>query len=566
MSALDQGFDLEEVVRVLVSIGIEESCARDQFAALPGDAARLREVGALAVESDAGLLLSADVPLPAALFELVDGLRQAGLPVSIRETRSGALALVFKGSRPTAHELQLDPAATHHDLLRALANVVPRTHQLWLAIDYDGAGAVPVVILDRGTQVALSAAVGDGGFERAFVRAAGDTTLVHFNVHEAALPEPDFAQRFGQHPPEAEPATSLDAAYERVRSYDPRVAWPAESRRPPGDHFLEYCNALAAQPLAGCLAASDDSAWADLLYRFALATLVGASCDVLAARRNPGRSAQGLLGFGQLTWAYFIFDALDASEEAKRAGALLGNSWVRSQERGSVYARQRAYYDLALYLHTSPRQIVTRTGEGSTQRGSSLARLAELIALLDAQAWKDPENVRAALAVHTEPLGDQLTHQPLYHAWPAPLYALARRAGALGDLPRDNPFLARPLNVSQVDAQHPHVVRFKEQLAGFDALDPERLPPLLDPLPVIVDVQITAVNDSEAHGRTLLTAHDEAEHHVVAPIAGREIKTGEIWLIEVQGARPSAMQAHYDDLGEVSVAIALPTGEWLSKV
>jgi hypothetical protein len=553
VSALDQTIDLEEVIRVLVSVGIEEACARDQFAAVTDDAGRLAEVGALAVESDAGLLLSADISLPAVLFELVDGLRQAGLAVSVGTSADGVLMLVFKGAHPCAYELHFDAQATADDLVRALANVVPRTHQLLLAIDYERTDALPVVILDRGSYVWFSAAVGDGALERVFARAAGDSSSVQLKPSDATPREPDFVERFAWHAPDAESTTSVEAAFERVRAYDPRVPWPVESRRPPGDDFYEFCNALATESLVSCLASGDDAAWANLLYRFALATLVGANCDVLAARRNPGRSAQGILGFGQLTWAWFVFDALGAVDEARRVGTLLDNPWVHGQERGNVAARQRAYYDLALYL---------RTGT----RGPAVARLAELAALVDRAAWQDPETLRAALAVHTEPLGDQLTHHPLYHVWPAPLYALARRAGALDTLPADNPFLARPLGMSAVHRDHPVVVRLSEQLAGFDALDPEHLPPLLDPLPVIVDVQITEVDDADAHGRTLLAAHDDAEHHVVAPHAGRDMQPGEIWLLEIQGARPSSARAHYADLGDVSVAIALPTGEWLSKV
>ena len=224
-------------------------------------------------------------------------------------------------------------------------------------------------------------------------------------------------------------------------------------------------------------------------------------------------------------------------------------------EQGSVAARQRAYYDLALNLR-------------SGKRGPSLARLSELSALSSREAWQDPAAVRAALAVHTEPQADQLTHHPLYHVWPAPLYALARRAGALDLLPSDIAFTARPLELDAVDMADPIVTRLKRQLAGFAALDPEALPALLDPLPVIVDVEITAVDahlDGDAHGHTLLRARDTAEHRVVAPHGGRTMQPGEIWLLEIPGARPTSARVHYDDLGEVTTAIALPTGEWLNK-
>jgi hypothetical protein len=552
VTAQDQAIDLEEVIRVLVSVGIEESCARDQFADLDDDAARLAEVGALVVESDAGLLLPCDMPVPAALFELVDGLRQAGLPVSLADSARGPLAVAFHGARPVAYELQIGPTATTRTLLSAVASIVPRTHQVLLAVDYHNPDALPIVILDRGSYVWFSAALGDGALERVLVRAAGEVTGIEISICETGLREPDFVQRFALHRPEAAGGTALQDAFERVRGYDPRVAWPSERSRPPGDDFYAFCTALAGAPLAQCLAAGDDRSWATLLYRFALATLVGAHSDLLAARSNPGRSAQGLLGFGQLTWAWFIFEALGAAHEAEQVGELLDEPWVRSQERGSVAARQRAYYDLALHL---------RTGK----RGACLARLAELSTMRSRELWQDAAAVRAALDVHSEPHADQLTHHPLYYVWPATLYALARRADALDLLPLDNPFLARPLHVSAVDFADPMLVRLKEQLSGCSALDPEALPALLDPLPVIVDVQITAVDDVEAHGHTLLRAHDAAEHRVVAPRNGRPMQPGEIWLLEIDGSRPSSARAHFDDLGDVSCAIALPTGAWLEK-
>ena len=553
MSAQDQTIDLEEVIRVLVSVGIDESCARDQFAAVPSDGSQLAEVAALAVESDAGVLLPLDVPVPVALFELVDGLRQAGLAIRLATSTSDTEVLVLEVGQPGAYEVQIDAQATPHDLLRALASIVPRTHQMLVAVEYERSDCIPILILDRGSYVWFSAAVGDGALDRVFARAAGETESVRFVPCTLALREPDFAERFAAYAPRAEPTLSLDAAFAPVRAYDPRVAWPVDSRRPPGEDFHAFCEVLANQELGACLQGGDAPAWANLLYRFALATLVGASCDMLAARRNPGRSAQRILGFGQLTWAWFIFAALDARDEAARAGALLDNPWVKGQERGGVAVRQRAYYDLALFM---------RTGK----RGPTMQRLPELLSLSDKSAFEDAAKLRAALCVHTESRADQFTHRALYHVWPAPLYALARRAGALDLLPSDNPFLSRPLSMNTVHLDHPIVVRLREQLAGFDALDPERLPALLDPLPVIVDVEITGVEGDDAHGRTLLSAFDDAEHHVVAPCAGRNIRPGEIWLLEVQSARPSSARAHYADLGDVDVTIALPTGQWLNKV
>jgi hypothetical protein len=549
----DQSIDLEEVIRVLVSMGIEEGRARAQFSASESDRDRLAEAAALAMESEAALVISDDMPLPVALFELVDGLRQAGLAVSVSTSSNGQYALAFAGARPIAYELHFDAAAKPKDLVQAVAYAVPRTHQLLLAVEYEQPDVVPIVILDRGSYMWFSAAVGDGALDRVFARAAASGERVRLKICEDGLRPPDFAARFRAHQPDVEAAQSVEAAFARLETYDPRVAWPIDRDRPPGDDFYDFCNALAAQPLVNCLANEDSRPLANLLYQFALATLVGAHCDLLAARRNPGRSVQGILGLGQLTWSYFIFEALDAGPEAQRAGRLLDDPWVRTQERGMVAARQRAYCDLAANLRHGARSL-------------ALGRLDELLGLRTREGWQDAEAVRAAVSVQSEPLGDQLTHHPLYHVWPAPLYALARRAFALDLLPRDNPFLARPLSFDEVDQQQPMVLRMHQQLAGFDALDPAHLPPVLDPLPVIVDVQITAVDAENAHGHTLLCAFDDAEHRVVAPHAGRGMQPGEVWLLEVQGSRPDSARAHYDDLGDVSCAIALPTGEWLDKV
>jgi hypothetical protein len=372
------------------------------------------------------------------------------------------------------------------------------------------------------------------------------------------LLQPDFNQRFRARLPEQGSSAAVDAVWARVKGYDARIAWPDGQRRPPGDDLFELTSALAGDPLAralgngGPLDTRDDKALANVLYRFALVTTLGASWDVLAARQNPGMSAQGVLGFGQLTWSWFIFTALGCVPEADRTGRLLDGDWVRAQERANLAVRQRAWFDLAAFV---------RMGK----RGLALGKLRELLPLVQRASWHSPERVAAALAVHTEPRGDQLTHQPLYQVWPAPLYALARRASALDLLPSDNPFLSRVLDTSMIDRNHEQVLWLNAQLARFDAMDESRLPPLLDPLPVIVDVRITEVDARVAHGRTMLAAREEAEHHVIAPHGGRDMKPGEIWLFEVQGSQQKRARARYDDLGEVSFQIALPTGEWLSR-
>jgi hypothetical protein len=316
------------------------------------------------------------------------------------------------------------------------------------------------------------------------------------------------------------------------------VAWPAARKRPPGDDFFQFCAGLADGSLARAFTEHDDRGLADLLYRFALATCVGAHYDVAAARQNPGMSASGVLGLGQLSWAWFIFEALGAGEDAAISGRLLDNEWVRAQERRNQTLRQRAYYDLGAFL---------RTGV----RGPALGRVFPLLPLTERAGWHEASQLEAALATHSEITGDQLTHHPLYYLWPASLYALARRA--------------RPLELRSVDLNHEVVLRLKEQLLRFGLLDEGRMAPLLDPLPVIVDVKITEVDDQTARGVTMLAAREEAEHHISAPRAGRDMHPGEVWLFEVQGAKASQAQASFADLGEVSYNIAVPTGQWLER-
>jgi hypothetical protein len=366
------------------------------------------------------------------------------------------------------------------------------------------------------------------------------------------MPRPDLEERYRSHPPQLNAASDLDAAIERVKRYDPRVPWPADREKPPGEDFAQLCDALSGAPLAQCLASRDASPLAQLLYRFALVTTVGAQCELLAARRNPGAHAQAVLGRGHLIWAFFVFAALGADADAERVAKLLAEPWVRAQERGRHASRQRAYYDLVQFLR-------------SETHGTCLLRLSELLPLRQRPGWR-ASGVAAAVAVHCEPLGEQLTHHPLFHVWPAPLYALAREAGALDLLPKDNPFLAQPLALSHVDLSDALIVRLQEQLAAFEALDPGQLLPVLDPLPVIVDVEITRVDGDDVHGHTLLSANDEAEHQVVAPRAGHDMSPGEVWLLEVQAARPDTLEQHFDDLGDVRCTIAVPTGQWLEKV
>jgi hypothetical protein len=408
-------------------------------------------------------------------------------------------------------------------------------------------------VLERGTFVELRAAIGDGGLEKKFERVSGEPKGVKLVPVEQPLAPIDAAKRFGTRLAELEGRERpSDGVFERLSSYDPRVAWPSDRKRPPGDDFFQFCAGLANGSLARAITTHDDSGLANLLYRFALATFVGAHYDVAAARENPGMSAQGVLGFGQLTWAWFIFEALGAKELAASSGKLLDMEWVRTQERSNVALRQRAYYDLGAFL---------RNGT----RGPALGRLFPLVALTERSAWLNPATFDAALATHSETTADQLTQHPLYYLWPAPLYALARRAAAVDMLPRDNPFLNRPLELRAVDLQDELVQRLHEQLQRFEQLDEAKLAPLLDPLPVIIDVRITEVDEHNASGRTMLAAEEDAEHRVTAPHAGRSMRPGEVWLFEVQGARATTKQASFDDLGDVSVHVAVPTGQWLQR-
>jgi hypothetical protein len=561
VALVELAMDLEEVVKNLVQLGLDEAYVRNQFAGLPDAASWLDEVAALIAESEAALVLGLDAALPVVLFELVDALRQVGAKASCGLTTDGTLAINLQtGPKAQTFAVQIEPGADVLSLVRAVVAVLPRAQQVLVPVNAGNearpaapSGVLTLIVLERGTFVALRAAVGDGGLERRFERIGGEPKGVKLTPIDQPLAPIDASKRYATRLGELEgKERSSEGVFERLSAYDPRIAWPSDRKRPPGDDFFEFCAGLANGSLARAVSTRDDAALANLLYRFALATLVGAHYDVAAARLNPGMSAQGLLGFGQLSWAWFIFEALGATDEAASGGKLLDSEWVRSQERGNVALRQRAYYDLGAFL---------RTGA----RGPALGRLYPLVALAERSAWLNSVVFEAALATHSEATADQLTHHPLYYLWPAPLYALARRASALDILPRDNPFLNRQLDLSSVDLRHEIVLRLKEQLKRFGQLDEAKFAPLLDPLPVIIDVWITEVDEHNAHGRTMLAERDDAEHRVTAPHAGRSMQPGEVWLFEVQGARATTKQVSFDDLGDVSFHVAVPTGQWLER-
>lgn len=551
--------DLEEVVRLLVQLGLDEAYVRNQFSGSPDPSSWLDETAALIAESEASLVLGSEGALPVVLFELIDALRQVGAKASCGRTADGALAINFQnGAKSQTHKVELSSSADVLSLVRAVAAVLPRAQQVLVPVSagddlYAMSGIVTLIVLERGTFVELRAAIGDGGLEKKFERVSGEPRGVKLVPVDQPLAPIDATKRYTARLSELEGRERpSDGVFERLSTYDPRVAWPSDRKRPPGDDFFQFCAGLANGTLARAITNRDDAALANLLYRFALATLVGAHYDVAAARENPGMSAQGVLGFGQLTWAWFIFEALGAKELAANSGKLLDTDWVRTQERSNVALRQRAYYDLGAFL---------RTGA----RGPALGRLYPLVALTERSAWLNPATFDAALATHSEMTADQLTHHPLYYLWPAPLYALARRAETLDMLPRDNPFLSRALELQAVDLQDDLVQRLDAQLQRFAELDAAKLAPLLDPLPVIIDVTITEVDEHNATGRTMLAERDDAEHRVTAPHSGRSMRPGEVWLFEVQGARATTKQTSFDDLGDVSVHVAVPTGQWLQR-
>jgi hypothetical protein len=544
--------EIDEIVKVLAALGIDETTARDELALAEDSTALAREVAALTVESEAGLLVPVDVELDTALFEVVDALRQAGVQASLGQV-PGAPAVVLAGSPRRVHEVRWEDGATPQSLVAAIGGIVPSTHVLLHARDYDAGDALALVVLDRASHLWLRAAVGGDALDAALPTPSPGTGVVVGDGSSERLLSPDFAQRFQARVGDAGAGPTVEEVWSRICTLDARVPWPAGHPRPPGDDLYELTCALGREPLARALGSGDPAALANVLYRFALITSVGGHWDLLAARYNPGMSAQGLLGFGQLVWSWFILDALGAKEDAAAVARLLEHEWVRTQERGLVSARQRAWYDLGALMR-------------GRARAPAVGRVRELLPLLQREGWQDPVLVAAALEVHTEPRGDQLTHQAMCYPWPAPLYALARRAGAIDLLAPSNPFLSRPLTMDVVDLQHEQVAWAKLQLSRFAMMEVSRLPALLDPLPVIVDAKITKVEGGEAHGHTMLCSHEDVEHHVVAPIGDKPVRVGETWLLEVTAARRSQVRRHYDDLGDVVSQVALPTGEWVRRV
>ncbi|HEX2675702.1 MAG TPA: hypothetical protein VHM19_03665, partial [Polyangiales bacterium] len=243
--------DLDETIKVLVTLGVDELLARDQLEAAPEDE-RVQETAALVAESEAGVLLASGEELEATLFELVDALRQAGVAVALHQTASSPAIVIGEADRHV-YEVQIEPGAEARALVHALATVLPDTHQLLFAPDYEEAGGLPVVVLELGTHAWLRASAGGAALDAALVPVNGKhepppgVRLVDITADR--LLQPDFNQRFRARLPEQGSSAAVDAVWARVKGYDARIAWPDGQRRPPGDDLFELTSALAGDPL-----------------------------------------------------------------------------------------------------------------------------------------------------------------------------------------------------------------------------------------------------------------------------------------------------------------------------
>jgi len=542
-------FDLDAAAAVLESLGLDARVARAELESIPEGEPPEEDVAALVVESEAGVHFDTLQPLEEGIVELVDAFRRAGIPCRL-DTADGAPVVVVEQDRTArAHRILIDDGLTHEALAAAVVRLLPSGYSLRLCPGSSHGNSLALAVLSSDEEAQLQAAITPEAVERVLPKPSA--TRVHSYVAAVALDaleQPDWHERYAVHGTPTTPARPWTDIWEGLAQLDPEVPWPEDAPRPAGDACFELTHALCGEPLATCCEGGDRTAWANLLYRWALTTHVGARWDRLACRYNPGTSAQGILGHGQLTWAWFILDAMGATQEAVQVGVLLDTAWVRAQERSVLSVRQRAWFDLGAWLR-------------SDDEGAQLGRLHELVDLVKEDAWKDAATVSAALKLHAELRGDQFTHHPLYWCWPAPLYALARRAGANDRLSSDNPFLRNPVSIDDVVVGE--VIKglraFNDKL---DAIEGQRLPPLLDPLPVIVDVKITSVDDVEVSGRTLLGG-DEGEHDVRAPGAGAPIEVGQIWSLEVEDSLRTVVGG---DSGGPRRRIAIPTGRWLDRI
>ena len=139
--------DDDALVALLVEMGHDEVTVRDQLASLESRDDLALEVAALAVESEVGTSLPAVGDLDAALFELVDLLRQAGAAISFRRGRSGAAFVVCGDALMHVHEARFGEGAYPRALVCALTRLLPEAQQLLIAEGYDAGDALPVVAL-----------------------------------------------------------------------------------------------------------------------------------------------------------------------------------------------------------------------------------------------------------------------------------------------------------------------------------------------------------------------------------------------------------------------------------
>ncbi len=196
-----------------------------------------------------------------------------------------------------------------------------------------------------------------------------------------------------------------------------------------------------------------------ILYTYASAARVGALWNLYAVNAFPGRKLWGhCLGRGHLIWAYFILRALGAEQGAQECGRLLEIESVREMERSDLFRNQKSHYDLALHLHNG-------------SQGDDLNALEPMLPMLQPENWRSPDKVNGAVKAHAQSRGEQFVHDSVKWTWPATLYALARRADALQLLPRDNPFLDTPLEVSQVERSEPWLEVFRVLESRFRALN-----------------------------------------------------------------------------------------------
>jgi hypothetical protein len=219
-----------------------------------------------------------------------------------------------------------------------------------------------------------------------------------------------------------------------------------------------FLHDLDGKPLDTWLIDRNSSRLPTILYVYASAARVGALWNLYALNAFPDKKLAGhCLGRGYLIWAYFILSAMKAEKGAQECGRLLELEAVRDEERSALFRHQKAYYDLALHLHNG-------------SQGDELNALEPMLPMLQQENWRDPEKVKAAVKAHAQTRGEQFVHDSVKWTWPATLYALARRADALDLLPRDNPFLDTPLDVSKVE-RSPWLEELRPLESRFRALN-----------------------------------------------------------------------------------------------